>query len=155
MSNDIDIIGPNDQPALLGLSRPDWLARTRACLTEIGYKVHPAINQQDFLARYNRLRYNIAVIEPCFAVGTVEENFALRFLQKMSMLQRRHTTFFLIGEKFKTLDPMQAFVWSVNAVINPSNMDSLAPIIQQVVVETNVFLQPFREAMSQIAGWGR
>ncbi len=49
--HELEFIGPNDKPALLALSTPEWLDAAKNVLTEIGYKVHAASNHNDFVVR--------------------------------------------------------------------------------------------------------
>ena len=67
MGPDFEFISPDDKPALLGLSTPEWLAKTRVALTELDYKCHMAANQDDFLTRFTRTRYHIVLLEEAFA----------------------------------------------------------------------------------------
>jgi hypothetical protein len=155
MATDFEFISPDDKPALLGLSSPEWLAKGRSTLTELDYKTHVASNQDDFLVRFNRTRYHIALLEESFAVASPAHNIALVRLMQMPMSQRRHAVIFLLGDRFQTLNPLQAFQFSVHAVVNRSEIDKLKPIVQQTVAEHDLFLQIFRDAQLQITAWGK
>jgi len=155
MAAEFEFISPDDKPALLALGTPEWLAKCRSALTELDYKTHVAANQEDFLARLNRTRYQIVFIEEDFAVRSPTENHALVRLQTLSMSQRRYVVTFLVGDRFQTLNPMQAFHLSVQAVVNRTEIDKLKPIIQQVVAEQDLFLSVFRDAQLQISAWGK
>lgn len=155
MADVFEFISPTDRPALLGLSNPEWLAKCRASLNELGYKIHMAANHEDFLARFQQVHYQLALLEENFAAGSLAENLSLQALQHMPMSQRRHATVFLLGESFVSLHPMQAFQQSVHAVINPTELASLKVILQQIVADNDLFLQVFRDTLVQISAWGK
>jgi hypothetical protein len=155
MNPSFDFISPSDKPALLGISTVDWLAKSRSDLADLGYKVHVAANHEDFLEQFNRAQYQVVVIERLFASPSQEDNQSLASLQRMSLSQRRHSVIFLLGDNLQSLNPFQAFQFSVHAVINCSEMDSFKPIVRQIVAENDLFLQVFRDAMLQNNSWGR
>jgi hypothetical protein len=150
MSNEFEFIGPNDKPALLALSTPEWLDAAKNILTEIGYKVHAASNHDDFINRFSRLQYQVVILEELFASNMPEENVTLQHIQQMPTAQRRHTAFVLLGSGFATLNAMQAFQYSVHAVVNREELallgaNILGPIVQRVVSDNDLFLNVFRD----------
>lgn len=155
MGENLEFISPSDQPALVGLSNFEWMAAVNEGLGDLGYKVVNAAEHDDFLNKFYRLHYRVVVLDSLFAANTPEENLSLITLQRMQMHQRRHAVFFLMGLEFETMNPMQAFQCSVHAVINPAELPSLKPIIQQVVADNDLFLQVYRDTMMQITAWGK
>ena len=145
MDLDLELVSSGDKTALLALSTLEWLATTKSVLNEMGYKVHSASNHEDFLLRFGRVQYQIVIIEELFAAGTTEENLALKQLQHMPMVQRRNSVSILIGGYCQTLNPMQAFQQSVHAVINPSDLPQLQPIVQQTAANHDLFLKVYRD----------
>src|SRR6266545_3033519 len=109
MAYELEFIGPNDKPALLALSTPEWLDAAKNVLTEIGYKVHAASNHDDFSVRFGRIQYQVVIIEELFACNVPEENLTLQFIQQMPMPQRRHAIFILLGSSVSTLSAIRAF----------------------------------------------
>ena len=146
MSYELEFIGPNDKPALLALSTPEWLDAAKNVLTEIGYKVHAASNHDDFALRFGRIQYQVVLIEELFACNAPEENLTLQFIQQMPMPQRRHSIFILLGSSVNTLSAMQAFQQSVHAVINSSELFLLKQLIEKAVADNTLFLNSYREA---------
>ena len=132
MSYELEFIGPNDKPALVALSTPEWLDAARNVLTEIGYKVHAASNHDDFISRFGRIQYQVVLIEELFASNAPEDNLSLQHIQQMPMNQRRHTIFVLLGNSFGTLSAIQAFQQSVHAVVNRDELALLGPVTNQV-----------------------
>jgi hypothetical protein len=143
---DFDIIGPHDHPALLAISTPDIGAFVKTTLTHMGYKVHIVDRPLLFQTRYSQINYQIVFIEETFSGCDPLENAALTFVQNLPMSQRRHSTVFLIGAGYETLNTMQAFALSVHCVINVAELPMLAELVQKTVAENDLFLGTFREA---------
>ena len=150
MSDKFEFIGANDKPALVAFSTPEWMDAAKAALQELGYKVHTAATHSDFLIRFSQVRYQVVVVEECFAANAIEENITLRALQNMPMSQRRHATVILFGNSFQTFTPMQAFQQSVHAVINSSELFLLKQLIEKAVADTTMFLFNFREVQHSV-----
>src|ERR1051326_281223 len=148
--NKFDFISATDKPALLAFSTPEWLDAAKSALHELGYKVHTAATHSDFLIRFSQVRYQVVVLEECFAANTVEENLTLRSLQNMQMNHRRHATVILFGNSFQTFTPMQAFQQSVHAVINSSELLLLKQLIEKAVADNSLFMHSYHEAQSRI-----
>lgn len=149
MSEKFEFIGTEDRPALLAFSTPEWLDATRGAAEGLGYLVHTAATPGDFLLRFGQRRYQLVVLEECFAANSLAENLALRALQSMAMTRRRHATVVLLGDSFQTFTPTQAFELSVHAVINTSELFLLKPLLEKAVGDKNRFLPGYRDAESR------
>lgn len=147
--NKFDFVSTTDKPALLAFSTPDWLEAAKAALTELGYKVHTAATHGDFLIRFSQVRYQVVVIEELFAANEIGENLTLQALQTMPMNQRRHATVILFGNSFQTFTPMQAFQYSVHAVINSSELFLFKQLMEKAIADNTLFLHGFREAQAR------
>jgi hypothetical protein len=159
MATEFDFIGPNDKPALLALSTPEWLDAAKNVLMDIGYKVHAASNHDDFINRFSRLQYQVVIIEELFSAYTPQENYSLHYIQQMPMDNRRHAVFILLGSGFATLNAMQAFQQSVHAVVNRDELamlgvNILGPVVQRVVADSDLFVNTLRETQLHIAQGG-
>ena len=154
MSDKFEFISATDKPALLAFSTPEWLETTKLALQELGYKVHTAATHSDFLIRFSQVRYQLVVVEECFAANAIEENLTLKALQTMPMNQRRHATVILFGDSFQTFTPMQAFQQSVHAVINSSELFLLKQLIEKAVADNMMFQQSFREVQERVYASG-
>ncbi|HWQ91659.1 MAG TPA: hypothetical protein VN673_08305 [Clostridia bacterium] len=149
MTNRFDFISANDKPALLAFSTPEWLDAAKTALTELGFKVHTAATHSDFLIRFSQIRYQVVIVEELFAANDITENSTLHTLQTMPMSQRRHATVILFGHSFQTFTPMQAFQFSVHAVINASELFLLKQLIEKAVADNTLFLHSYREAQNR------
>jgi hypothetical protein len=156
MVTEHEYIGPEDKPALLALSTPEWLDATKTVLANIGYKVHAASHHDDFIVRFARVPYQIVLIEELFACNLPEENMTLGYIQQMPMTQRRHTVFILLGNSLSTLNPMQSFQQSVHATVNTEELNVLGanilgPMIQRIVADNDLFLNVYRDTQVRVA----
>jgi hypothetical protein len=151
MALDLELLSPNDRPALLAFSTDDIQELAMSALTELGYKVHVATSHEDFLSRFNRIQYQVVMIEDSFGGVLPEQNQALTTIQGMPMNSRRHATTLLIGDLFETLNPMAAFQQSVHAVINRIDCDKLSLILQQVIHDNEMFLNMYRDVTSRLS----
>ena len=150
MSERFDFISATDKPALLAFSTPEWLETTKVALQELGYKIHTAATHTDFLIRFSQVRYQVVVLEECFAANTIEENATLKALQTMPMSQRRHATIILFGNSFQTFTPMQAFQQSVHAVISSSELFLLKQLVEKAIADNAMFQHSFREVQERL-----
>jgi hypothetical protein len=151
MAQNVDIITLNDKPALLGISSPEWLEVVNNSLHELGYKIHRTENHGEFLANFAQFQYHVAVLEDIFMASGLLDNLSLIGLQGLPMVQRRHCTVILVGENFTSLNPMEAFIHGVHAVVNRTEMFLTMQLIQKVTNENDVFLQTLREMSRQVA----
>ncbi len=151
MAVEFDFTSPTDKPALIAVSSPGTRESVKLELQDLGYKVHEALNHEDFLVRFAQLQYHVIVMEETFQGSKPEENLALRTLQRMQMSIRRHVVIVLVGENFTTLNTLQAFQNSVHAVVNLKELDSLGKITQQTVAEVNLAYATYRDVQNRIA----
>ena len=147
---EIDIIGPGDQPALLAISTPEVIGMVKTALTELGYKVHAVENYEQFDQRFNQVNYQVVFIEESFDGADLLQNQALRMVQQLTMSLRRHAVIFLVGPSVETLNTMQAFAHSVHCVINYSELQMLPELVQKTVAENEMFLNTFRDVQRRV-----
>jgi hypothetical protein len=151
MSETFDFISATDKPALLAISTPEWTAVAEAALQELGYKVQKISTHLEFPSRFSQVRYQVVVVEDRFCSGSLVENLTLQTLQHMPMNQRRHAAVILIGDSFETLNALQAFQFSVHAVINYSEMGIFGQLVKKTVGDNDLFLENYREIEQRVA----
>lgn len=151
MPVEFDFTSPTDKPALVGLSSITYQNTVPAALKELGYKVHEAVNHEDFIQRFSQLQYQVVVIEELFNAAKPEENHSLVTMQRLQMSLRRHAVFFLVSDTLSTFNTLQAFQHSVHAVVNRLDLPNFGTFVQQVVAETNLFLANYRDTQTRIA----
>jgi len=57
----------------------------------------------------------------------------------------------LLGDEFKSFDPMQAFQRSVHAVLNGSHISMIKQLTEKAVADNDLFLHNYREVQSRVA----
>ena len=62
--------------------------------------------------------------------------------------QRRRQFLVAIGSTLSTNDEMQAFLYSVDLVVNLSDVINLRPVLRRGVMRMSEFYAPFREALT-------
>lgn len=144
-------ITAGDKPALIACSRKAWIEAAQKALTELGYKIHAVANHPDFNAHFSRIRYEVVIIEELFSADKIAENLSLHALQNMAVNRRRHAVIILLGEEFKSFDPMQAFQRSVHAVLNGSHISMIKQLTEKAVADNDLFLHNYREVQSRVA----
>ena len=149
MAAEFEFLAPTDKPALVGLSTPELLETAKTTLDQLGYKYHLADNHGEFLHKFVQIPYQVVILEELFAARTPEENESLRTLQRMPMVQRRHTCVILFGFSFATLNPLQAFQNGVHAVVNPAEMFLLIQLVQKTVADNDMFLRTWRDVQKR------
>jgi len=151
MSVEFEFLRPEDRPALIGLSTPELQDTARSALTQLGYKVHTAVNHGEFLHKFAQVPYQVVILEELFAATKPEENESLMVLQRLPMSQRRHAVVVLFGCGLATFNPIQACQYSVHAVVNPAEMFLLMQLVQKAVADNDMFYHAFREAQASAA----
>lgn len=151
MALEFELLGPDDKPALLALTTPEYIEAGQAALQGAGYKVQLVGTHEEFPNKYAQVPYQVVITEERMAGSGPGANPTLQYVQTLPMSQRRHTVFILIGESFETLHPMQAFVQSVHAVVHPNDLAKLGQILQKVVGENDMFLYAYRDVTTQLA----
>jgi hypothetical protein len=150
MSQPFEFLSANDKPALIAINTPEWRDLCIAALSEMGYKIHVAEGFGDFATRFNATPYQVVIIDETFEGFPPHENPTVQFIQRMSMPNRRHAAFFLIGDVFATLSGIQAFQQSVHAVVNYSEMPLIGQVVEKVVAENDALYAVYREMQKRI-----
>lgn len=151
MAVEFDFLNATDKPALVGLSTPELLDTARSALTQLGYKVHTAVNHGEFLHKFGQVPYQVVILEELFAAAQPEQNETLLTLQRMPMNQRRNAVIILFGYNMATFNPLQAFQCGVQAVVNPAEMFLLMHLVQKAVADSELFYQTFNHVLAQTA----
>ncbi|MEO6033722.1 MAG: hypothetical protein ABIQ35_00545 [Verrucomicrobiota bacterium] len=151
MADRFDFVSATDKPALLALTKPEWITIVQTALSELGYKVQKIGTHLEFPNRFAQVPYQIVVIEDQFADTPPTENLTLQTVQALPMNQRRHSTIILIGESYETLNALQAFQMSVHAVINFSEMALFRQLVKKVISENELFFTNYREISQRVS----
>lgn len=116
-------------------------------LEERGFKVQFAKSPEHAVHKMKFTHYHFVILHENYGKVALEKNPVYRALAAMPMTTRRNIFFAIIGEKFKTLNNMQAFSTSANLVINEKDRDKLARILKKAISEHEVFYKVFKESL--------
>jgi len=150
MGIEFDFVTADDKPALLGVSKIELVETVQMTLDKMSYKVHTAANHGELLHRFAQIAYQLVILEECFACTGLDTHESLSALRKMTMNNRRHAVFVLIGESMATFNPLQAFQLGVHAVIHPNEIFLLNQLVEKAVADNDLFLNTFRNAQLQL-----
>ena len=145
---EIEIYDEHDQIALILDRQNDDLWTT--ALTELEYKLQRAKSPEHAIHKLRFNQYHVVAFHEKFGDTTLETSPLYEFVRDMPMDTRRKTFVALVGEKFKTLDNMEALSYSVNLVINQNDFDQLEIILKKSIGENETFYKVYRETMTAL-----
>jgi len=116
-------------------------------LEERGIKVQFAKSAEHAVHKMKFTHYHYMILHEKYNNIPLEKNPVYQLLVKMPMATRRHIFLAVIGERFKTLNNMQAFSYSVDLVINEKDLDKLAKILKKTIAEHEMFYKVFKESL--------
>ncbi len=145
---DFDFIAPGEKAALIAITQPDILQCVQNVLTDSNFKYHSVDTSDEFATRFGQFEYLPVIIHETFASNSLEENETLKIAQRFSMPVLRHAVFFLIGERFETMNTLQAFQQSMHAVINPTELPNMKAILDKTLTESDLFMHTYRDVFT-------
>jgi hypothetical protein len=118
-------------------------------LREFSFKFHTAETPELALERIRYTSYNCIVLHENFAGSTLRSNAVLNVLALLPMSQRRTSFICLVGPSLRTLDAMQAFVHSVQLVVNPSDLPNFGPIVKKGLAEFEGLYRVYNQTVAE------
>jgi hypothetical protein len=79
----------------------------------------------------------------------LERSPVFRYINHLSMSQRRRMIFIMMSDRFKTMDEMMAYAMSANVVINPKDVDKIHTIFKKAVSDHEKLYKVFFEIMEE------
>lgn len=143
--DEIEIYDEHDKIALI-LDRQNDETWANA-LTELEYKLQRAKSPEHAVHKLKFNQYHVVAFHEKFGDTTLETSPLYEYIRDMSMDTRRKTFVALVGEKFKTLENMEALAHSVNLVINEKDLDQLEIILKKATSENDMFYKVYKETM--------
>ena len=142
---DFPIYDENDKLALIldEANKNLWMD----VLEETGFRVQFARSPEHAVHKMKFTHYHFVILSENYGNVALEKNPVYRVLVEMPMTTRRNIFFAIMGERFKTLNNMQAFSYSVNLVINEKDLDKLARILKKAISEHEMFYKVFKESL--------
>ena len=117
------------------------------------YQEVVAKSSEDAINRLKFSQFDMIFLNENFSGGSITDNAVLKYIQPMSMTTRRRIFVVLTGNKFRTLDNMQAFANSVNLTLNNKDIPKLDKVIKKAVTDHEMFYKIYRESLRDIKGF--
>jgi len=111
------------------------------------YHITVAESGRDALKKMRYHVYDIIIINETFNSDSLDKNMVMLFLERLPMSMRRNTFVIMISTRFRTLDRMLAFRYSVHIIINSKNIDNFAKIVSRGLTDNELFCQVFNESL--------
>ena len=146
-----DVFEPGDLTALVCMDVPELQRLVAEQLTELGYRVHTGLSQDDLLLKMRTHVYDVLVISEHLGGKNVIANPVLHEAVHTPSAQRRKQLVVLVGSSFQTGDVFQAFQQSVDLVVNLSDSMNLRPLIRRGVNRGQEFYRPLLDALNAVA----
>jgi hypothetical protein len=139
-----------DSTALVCVDHPQYQKMVVSQLTDLGYKVHLGLFEEDVLLKLATYSHNVLVIYENFKSESPSENPILRELKlRPSPLRREHFVV-LLSHRGTTNDAMAAFIMSVDLIVNIADLANFKPVLRRGVAQHQELYHPFRETLKAI-----
>lgn len=144
----IEIYDEHDQIALILDRQNDDL--WTAALTDLEYKLQRAKSPEHAVHKMRFNEYHVVIFHEKYGDSSLETSPLYEYIKDMPMHTRRKTFIAMVGDKFKTLDNMEALSHSVNLVINQKDVDQLETILKKSIGDNDTFYKIYRETMTAL-----
>ena len=144
----IEIYDEHDQIALILDRQNDDL--WTVALTDLEYKLQRAKSPEHAVHKMRFNEYHVVVFHEKYGDSSLETSPLYEYIKDMPMHARRKTFIAMVGDKFKTLDNIEALAYSVNLVINQKDIDQLETILKKSIGDNDTFYKVYRETMTAL-----
>src|SRR5215813_14273244 len=150
MSLDLDnsFFDVGDNTALICIDHPQYQRLIVPQLTELGYKVHLGLFEEDVLLKLATYNYNVVVVYENFKGSNHEDNPILRELVKRPGALRRQHFVVLLSHAVPTNGAMAAFALSVDQVVNINDLANFRPVLRRGTAQHRDLYDFFHKAQA-------
>ena len=142
-----DFIEEEGITALVCEQDPNIRKKVIEALDIMEYHITVAESGRDALKKMRYHVYDLIIINETFNSDSLDSNMVMLFLERLPMSIRRNTFVIMISTRFRTLDRMLAFRYSVHIIINSKNIDDFAKIVSRGLTDNELFSQVFNESL--------
>ena len=139
-----------DKTALVCVDHVQYQKLVVAHLTDLGYKMHLGLFEEDVLLKLATYSYNVVIVYENFKGSSAHENPILAELMKRPGALRREHFVVLLSHRCVTNDAMSAFAQSVDQIISIVDLANFKPIIRRGVSQYAELYRPFRETLQHV-----
>jgi hypothetical protein len=147
---DTSFFDAGDNTALVCIDQQQYQKLVVPQLIDMTYKVHLGLFEEDVLLKLRTYSYNVVIVYENFKGSNLQTNPILRDMIKRSGSQRREHFVVLLSHRFATNDAMNAFVQSVDQIVNISDLANFKPVLRRGVAQYRELYQSFHETMKSV-----
>src|SRR5689334_17039285 len=122
--SDNNFFDHGDKTALVCVDHQQYQRIIVPQLTELGYKVHLGLFEEDVVLKLATYSYNVVVVYENFKNSSQHDNPILRELVKRPGTLRRQHFVVMLTHRCATNDAMAAFTLSVDQVLNINDISN-------------------------------
>lgn len=115
-----------------------------------GYHLTEVQSAVDALKKIRVHTFDLVIVNERFEGSEPDDNPVVGYLERMMMEDRRPTFLVLLTERFRTMDNLAAFKYSVNLVVNLKQMDIFGKILERALPEREAFYRAFKEVHGRL-----
>lgn len=145
-----DFVEEEGSTALVCEQNPDIKNKIVKTLDLMEYHITVAESGRDALKKMRYHAYDLIVLNETFNSDGLDSNMVMLYLERLPMAIRRNTFVILISNRFRTLDRMLAFRYSVHIIINSKNIDDFGKIVSRGLTDNELFYQVFMESLKTV-----
>jgi len=145
-----DFIEEEGNTALVCEQDPDIRKKVMDALDIMEYHITVAESGRDALKKMRYHVYDLIVINETFNFDSLDSNMVMLFLERLPMSIRRNTFVIMISSRFRTLDRMLAFRYSIHIIINSKNIVDFGKIVSRGLTDNELFYQVFSESLKTV-----
>jgi predicted Zn finger-like uncharacterized protein len=145
-----DFIEEEGQTALVCESDSTTLKKIVNNLNILEYHVTVSDSGRDALKKMRYHQYDLIVVNESFNCEGPDSNMVLLYLERLNMIVRRNMFIVMLSNRFRTMDQMMAFRYSVNIVVNTKNVDDIEKVIQRGLTDYEFFYRVFNDTLKEV-----
>ena len=133
--NDLQLFEAAESTALVCLDHEQYQKLIVPQLTDLKYKVHVGLYEEDVLLKLRTYSYDVIVVYETFKGSTLATNPILQKLVNEPAAQRREHFVVLLSHRFPTNDSLSAFVHSVDRIVNIADLANFKTVLRRGTTE--------------------
>ncbi|MBU2590920.1 MAG: hypothetical protein KKC21_02740 [Nitrospinae bacterium] len=145
---EVDFVGAEEKIALICDEKHN--GTIAPLLSKSGYRVRVSGDPKEALTLMRFSLYDLVFINEEFGGNDIAQNVPLQYIQSMLMENRRNIHVVLMSQNLQTLNNMDAYVNSVDLVVNYADLDKLDLIIEKSLKDHDRFYKIFKESLVKL-----
>jgi predicted Zn finger-like uncharacterized protein len=134
----------NQERALVLISEGPFRQPAVSAVRQLGYGIETAADPADAIRKMAYHVYPLVILEDRFDQGKAR---ILLHLNTLDMSVRRRICLVLMGQSYKTGDPMAALHASVNCVAGPDSLSQLSGVLSAALTDHKDFYRVYMDSM--------